>query len=228
MKDSIKTLLIRTDTEMAFHETVCLRGAVINAPLTGDVLYHNHVEGGFRYSYPLIQYKRIGGKAALLFIGDGIDKAAAFFAQNQLEVRFRDRTAPLKVTNISAFDTRMQLWQEQFLYTLRKYLPFNGANYESYRHAESVIDRCQIIQHTLVGNILSMAKGLGIHFDDTVEARITQLSEPRLYTYKGVRMMGFDLTFLSNVSLPDYIGLGKGASLGYGMIKRQKKEDTRN
>lgn len=33
-------------------------------------------------------------------------------------------------------------------------------------------------------------------------------------------MMGFDIRFKSNVSLPDYIGLGKGVSIGFGMIKR--------
>lgn len=34
--------------------------------------------------------------------------------------------------------------------------------------------------------------------------------------------MGFDIRFKSNVSLPDYIGLGKGVSIGFGMIKDYK------
>jgi CRISPR/Cas system endoribonuclease Cas6 (RAMP superfamily) len=40
-------------------------------------------------------------------------------------------------------------------------------------------------------------------------------------------MMAFDILFKTNVSLPNYIGLGKGASTGFGMVvqKREPKEN---
>ena len=37
---------------------------------------------------------------------------------------------------------------------------------------------------------------------------------------KGVRMVGFKGTFAVNFELPDYIGLGKSVSRGFGTIKR--------
>ena len=38
------------------------------------------------------------------------------------------------------------------------------------------------------------------------------------YKFKNVNMLGFDVVFSTNVSLPQYVGLGKGVSLGFGMI----------
>ena len=34
-------------------------------------------------------------------------------------------------------------------------------------------------------------------------------------------MMAFDIEFMSNVTVPDFIGLGKGVSLGFGTICRK-------
>lgn len=34
--------------------------------------------------------------------------------------------------------------------------------------------------------------------------------------------------FITNVSIPDYVGLGKGASLGYGVTVRKKEKTTQN
>lgn len=65
MINRIKTLLLRFSNEISFKEIELLRGAVINA--IGDkpnVLYHNHIDDTFRYSYPLIQYKRINKKGS--------------------------------------------------------------------------------------------------------------------------------------------------------------------
>jgi hypothetical protein len=34
--------------------------------------------------------------------------------------------------------------------------------------------------------------------------------------------MSFDLSFLTNISLPYLIGLGKNASLGFGVVRERK------
>ena len=74
--------------------------------------------------------------------------------------------------------------------------------------------------------MLSMGKGLGIHFDSEISCKITDIENTTLLRYKNVKMMAFDVEFKTNVSLPDYIGLGKGASTGFGMVarKRERKE----
>ena len=36
--------------------------------------------------------------------------------------------------------------------------------------------------------------------------------------------MAFDIEFVTNMSLPDYIGIGKNASIGYGVITHVRNE----
>lgn len=223
--NDIKTLTVYFHTDIAFSEIQYLRGAIINRPDIHDVLYHNHTDSGFRYSYPLIQYKRIGGKAAMLFIGDGTDSIAQLFGHGvDGTVALGKRTAQLELANIEARTAKVQVWNDTFRYTIRKYLPLNERNYELYSATDAVSEHVRILEQSLVGNILSFAKGVGLHIDGRITVSVTKMSEPATYTYKGIRMMGFDLEFETNISLPDYIGLGKGVSIGHGMIKRMTKQ----
>lgn len=70
MQNPVKTLVIKFNNEIYPDEIDCFRGAVIHAMDGANVLFHNHLEGaGLRYSYPLIQYKRIHRKAAIVCVG---------------------------------------------------------------------------------------------------------------------------------------------------------------
>jgi CRISPR/Cas system endoribonuclease Cas6 (RAMP superfamily) len=37
--------------------------------------------------------------------------------------------------------------------------------------------------------------------------------------------MAFDIEFASNLSLPNFIGVGKNASIGYGIITKKQSEN---
>ena len=112
---------------------------------------------------------------------------------------------------------------DTFRYTLRKWLPFNSNNYNEFLQLEGLAARAEFLQRILVGNILSMCKGLGIRLERDITCEILKMEEPRLELYKGVKMMSFDVEFKTNVSLPDFCGLGKGTSLGMGMVKMMKR-----
>ncbi|MBK8558282.1 MAG: hypothetical protein IPL65_22290 [Lewinellaceae bacterium] len=75
----IKYLTIRFKNDIGFQELRKFRGAVINVAGKENTLFHNHQNGNFRYSYPLIQYKRIDNKAALICLEDGVHEVHAFF-----------------------------------------------------------------------------------------------------------------------------------------------------
>ena len=49
----------------------------------GTPLFHNHNEKGFNYIYPLVQYKRIKGQAALMGINQGADMVEKLFEENK-------------------------------------------------------------------------------------------------------------------------------------------------
>ena len=218
--DRIKVLIVRFGNEIRREEVPLFRGAVLNAMEHSDVLFHNHQdEGGLRYSYPLIQYKRINRKAAIVCIGEGTEAIGQFFSSCNFDVVLGDRQVKLEVEYVNAYQYLVQIWNDEFAYHIRRWLPLNKENHKAYCQEESLVNRCAMLERLLTANILSFAKGMGIHFDGQVTVKITQLDEPRAQYYKGVKLMSFDAEFKTNVSLPDYIGLGKGVSLGMGVVK---------
>lgn len=217
----IKTFRLSFSNPISFNEIPYLRGAIIKITKKQEILFHNHdKDNTFRYDYPLIQYKRINGNAAIIFIERGTDKIIDFINNNKDIADIGNRKTTLEIEKVDANDTIVQIWESEFTYSIRKYLPLNKINYEKYIQTDDIIEKYQILENVLVGNILSFAKGMGIYFNNKIKVTILQVDEPKVYRFKNIKMMGFDIRFKSNVSLPDYIGLGKGVSIGFGMIKR--------
>ena len=220
---ALKVLVVRFANEIAQYEIPLFRGAVIDAVgQENGLLFHNHVGEGFRYAYPMIQYKRIGGKAAIVCVGDGVDEIGKFFSACNFEIMIGERRVHLEVERMTPVKMRVQVWNGDFEYRLRGWLPLNHANYELYKTMDGVIERTRLLERVLVGNILSMCKGVGIEVDKEIVCKITQVGEMRLATFKGVKTNCVDIEFHSNMSLPDFIGIGKGSSLGFGIVTRKK------
>lgn len=224
-ENRIKVLKIVFGQEISLREISLFRGAVIDSLENKALLFHNHDGDGLRYSYPLIQYKRIGGKAAIVCVGDGTESIGEFFSSGNFDVSIGERKVNLKVDSIDARKMLVQVWDTLFVYRIRKWLPLNKENYERFVGMDGLAEKYALLEQLMTGNILSFAKGIGIHFDDQVKCKITEVSTSMPIFYKGVRFMGFDAMFKTNVSLPDYVGLGKGVSLGMGMVKRFNNEN---
>lgn len=223
MQNNLNILLVQFSNPIYRDEIPAFRGAIVNALQDkGADLFHNHKEEGLVYRYPLIQYKRIHQKAAIVCIGEGTEAIGQFFSTCDFNVDIGNRSLELEVESIKANKSIVQVWDSMFSYTIRKWLPFNKENYEQYLKLESLAEKYAMLERLLIGNILSFGKGVGIQFDKQVECKITEASEPMSIMHKGVKLMGFDVAFKSNVSLPDYIGLGKGVSVGKGMVKRME------
>ena len=83
-----------------------------------------------------------------------------------------------------------------------------------------MVARIQILEHILVGNILSFLKGVGVHVEEQIDLRITDIKGQRALVYKNVKLMAFDIEFRTNITFPQYIGIGKNASVGCGVLTK--------
>lgn len=220
----INSLVVIFKNKISYREIPLFRGAIINA--VGEnvsELFHNHNGEGFNYQYPMIQYKRIQGKAAIVCVDKGVEEIEAFFnAKNYCLNIGKNREEIFEIQSINPYRTLVQVWDEDFRYYLRDWLPLNSENHKRYFGTESLLERIRILEHILVGNILSACKGLGITIDEEICCCISTIEAPRKILYKGMSMMSFSCGFSTNISLPDYIGLGKGASKGHGVIKMDR------
>jgi hypothetical protein len=196
-----------------------------------NILFHNHHEkGGLRYSYPLIQYKRIHGKASIVCVAEGTGSIGEFFSslRTKLLKIGSNQEINLELSNVKADNILVQTWESEFTYSLRKWLPFNQENYVKFQGIEDVKGKAEFLEKILTGNILSFAKGIGVHFDVSVTCRITNMDEIGGMTYKSIKFAAFDMMFKTNVSLPNYIGLGKGVSHGFGTCVQMKMEEFKD
>ena len=230
LENTIQIFLVKFQNEISFREVPLFRGAILKA-LDGqaDVLYHNHTgEATFRYSYPLIQYKRIQQKAAIFCIGDGVDAIGHFLSKQKFDIQLGERPVHLAIETVFPKRNLVQTWDSVFCYHLRNWLALNSENYQKYKNLDEMTTRISFLENILIGNILSFAKGMKIDIKEQIVCKMLTLDEPRIVTVKGVKMMAFDAEFKSNISLPDYMGIGKHASIGYGTVVRIYNNDNNN
>ena len=225
MSDKVNILTVKFNNQLAFSEIPLFRGALIHTIKGADVLFHNHVGNSFRYRYPLIQYKRVQRHACVVCIAEGAETFGEFFNRGDFSLQIGKRNENMEIASINAHKEVIQIWDSMFEYYLNNWLALNQENYNKYLQMEGLAEKMLFLQKTLIANILSMAKTLNIHFNKNVNVVISSIDLPHSTLYKGVQLISFNLRFKTNVSLPDYIGLGKGCSIGYGTIHRVRQKE---
>lgn len=215
-----KMLVLRFSNTLKNHELPLFRGAVIASISRGNNLYHNHNDDLFRYSYPLIQYKIIENEAAILCIDDGVNSIEHILENPEFALRIGQRTISMSIKSIKRFDFSLTFSDEKMSYSITKWLPLNQDRYSTYLHLPTVTDKIEFLEKILVGNLLSLAKGLGIILSQQIELEIIQVDEEQICNFKKMKMYAISLVFTTNLILPDFIGLGKGVSMGYGVINK--------
>jgi len=222
----IRYLRIQFDAEIAAYEVPAFRGAVIAKAGPEHILFHNHLnEREYLYGYPVIQYKRIGRNPALVCVDYGVDEVHHLFANQDLEVRVGERPVTLTVRNLQMDQYTLQIWQKTFDYRLYNWLALNQDNHRAYQDLPDELSRIAYLENILKANILSFAKGMKWNVDRTIQLRIDEIMRAKLVPYKKQRLQAFDIRFRTNVFLPDYLGLGKGVSMGYGTVTRVRQEN---
>ncbi len=216
-----KILIIRFNNTLNHGEIPLFRGAIISTMNNANILFHNHNEEKLRYAYPLIQYKRINGCAAIVCIDQGTEAIGDFFSSCDFDIQIGDRPAKLEIGSINSTQVIIQAFDGLFEYHLRKWLPLNQKNFQIFQKMDSISEKYTMLEKVLTGNILSFAKGINLHIDQQIITKITNANSPHQLTYKGVKMIAMDIEFKSNISLPNFIGLGKGVSIGFGIVTRK-------
>jgi len=228
MRKYIRTLTVFYDTEIRYEEIPLFRGAVLKGlGYNANVLYHNHIGNDtFRYSYPLIQYKRLNSKAAITCIEEGADIIGQFMSEAPDTIMVGQKELKCEVARVLPAKILVQTWSRPFNYYLNRWLPLNAKNYLLYKSTEDENERKAMLENILKGNLLSMLKGLGIHLEDELLVRITQLSDSYIIYNKGIALMAFNANFTSNLSIPNNLGIGKNASIGCGIVHQEKPHKT--
>lgn len=216
MKYKIYNLILKTDEPLNTTPSR-VRGYLGNEFKEYNILHNHYGNEKFLFRYPLVQYKIIGDVVHILGIGDGgeiLKKISSDISSLRLEKRYE---VVEKIIHEKEFDIKPSSEEKHYKF-ITPWLGLNQSNYTKYMNSKSWKDKKKILNRVLVGNILSMSKGLGIIVNKRLYAK-THFDE-KIAEYKGVKMNAFTGEFKIHYDIPDYFGLGKGVSQGFGCVKQ--------
>ncbi len=221
----IKYLYLRFDHRLFPYEVPRFRGAVIEKTGRASDWFHNHTaDKGFHYRYPRIQYKVTWKKATIVCVEEGVDEIHHLFRHEDLRLAIGHTVADMQIEQVRAHWHTLNVWKELHTYSLLNWLALNQEHYLRYRQLEGrLAAQLELLESILRGNILAFAKSLDWYLDKRLEVHISKINEIKYLKYKGQYLLAFTLLFRTNTALPPFIGLGKGASTGFGVVKEVSK-----
>ncbi|OHB38380.1 MAG: hypothetical protein A2Y09_09615 [Planctomycetes bacterium GWA2_39_15] len=218
MKIRSYQLTIKTDRPLNTH-SVSLRG-FIGRQFPHLELLHNHTsDNSLIYTYPRVLYHVMNGYAIIIGIEEGVD-AVKLVVSNLTKLLLNNTEYKIveKIDTESEID--FGIIKNQLIYSfLAPWLALNERNFEQYQQLEGWTKKKDFLEKILIGNIISMSKGLGYTVSEPIKANIINLREVST-SLKGTPMLGFLGSFSVNFEIPDYWGVGKSVSRGFGTIKR--------
>lgn len=198
---------------------VKLRGFFANS-YKDEELMHNHRGDDLILKYPKVQYKVIKKLPIVCAIQDGASVLTRVgFETDRINIDGKELDVFQKQLTKKTVD--FGIVDDYIKYEfLTPWVALNQKNIDQYRISNE-IEKEELLKRVLAGNILSMAKGLNY----TVDKRIIVWMdvESVKVNFKNIEMLAFVGTFKVNFEIPDYLGLGKSVSRGFGTVARVKE-----
>lgn len=222
MKIKTSYLILETDTPITEGASK-LRGFIGNK-YPDFLALHHHLEGTqYLYTYPKVQYMVLEGTPSILGVDEGADVVLEIsdslddliFGRNSYHVEQKviyQREVDIKPDRMT---------QYKFI---SPWLGLNSKNYQQYNELREWKDKKFFLNKILTGNILSMCKGLGIIVNRPLDVH-THLDKEWV-KFKGMEVLGFTGEFRVNFMIPNFFGLGKGVSQGFGTVTEVKDVDS--
>ena len=205
----VKTLIIRFKNEIAEREVEWFRGAV-------GVTNRNV------YTYPVVQYKRIKGKAAIICVGEGEkqNRILQFVQKCPQEIRLGRRVFILEVESVEEREMEVGVLDYNIDYALKHWLPLDQENLLRYNTmVGDDEERAFLESRILKGNLHTLVEQFGID-SGRIDCKILKLKRLKSAIFKKQRFLRFDCVFRTNLVIPDFIGIGQKPSFGYGTVTK--------
>ncbi len=217
-----KATLTLSNVHLKPHQIHKFRGFVGNLFKDHDLIHNHDLKSGkVIYRYPLIQFKLIDNTPAIVAV---TDKAVAVFSDLFMKldtITIDDLEIPIFEKDLKVEDVDFGYSDETFVYEFQSpWLGLNQKNYSIYEDTADDTERKDLLRRILTGNILSMSKSLDYRLDPAQILRTDLTVKPGTVQLKGKSMLGFRGVMKTNFLIPDYLGLGKSVSRGFGTVRR--------
>ena len=128
---------------------------------------------------------------------------------------------PVFEKNLSVEDVDFGYCHETFVYEfVSPWIGLNQTNFKKYAGIKNREDREELLKKSLIGNILSMSKFLNCWLEPDQQIKVDLKLSEKPVNLKTKRMIGFTGIFKTNFAIPDFLGIGKSVSRGFGVVKK--------
>ena len=209
-----QTIIQFPDIQLQPRDAHKLRGYFGNLFKEHSPLLHNHYANGtIRYAYPLVQYKVIEQVPVLVGFQEGAELLISLFLKIR-ELDIEGKHFAVLAKNIQQTRYELNVNRQLYVYTFKTlWMALNQKNFRKY---ERVNEKTLFLNQQLQNNILSFYKGLSYRTNDRIMA-ITRLKEKQTL-FKGQLMLAFSGEFTTNAFIPEWTGIGKAVSRGFGTV----------
>lgn len=197
-----------------------LRGYFTHHFGASSILFHNHTsEGGYRYKYPLIQYKVLRGIPTVMGVNEGADRLLDVFMDIR-EIELNGQSLPINAKELDFVDASVGISD-----TLREYrfaAPYFALNQGNYRefHKLNAEQQRQRLQQLLSNHLIQALRDIGLSITpDGPRLLVSARLQPKIVQFKNQRMQMYTGQFTSNVIFPSGLGIGKSSSRGFGTVE---------
>lgn len=210
--------MIYKDLNIDKKQIPMIRGFFGNKYKDIDFMHNHDGNNKLFYRYPLVQYKVIENNPALIGIKEGAKtlKSQNIFLED--EIQLGDN---ILISNQQCVSNDLCLFGESDILQEYKFLTpwiaLNQKNISKYKNVD-IIDKEELLKSILIGNILSMCKGLGYTVENKLKVKLDV--KETCVNLKGTKMLAFTGGFIVNFEIPDYLAIGKSISRGFGTIKK--------
>lgn len=207
--------------EIQSYEIPYFRAAVIEKSKRESSLFHNHIDDEkVIYRYPLIQYKIKDRKPSLICLAEATEDIHYLLKQKDFRFRIGKETIDFEIEDVRLKYEQIQTWDVMFTYNIHNWMALNQDNYSLYKVLTRLSDKIAFLEEMLEKHIRIFMESLGAEENQPLQIVITELKGEKHIEYKGIFHLTFSLNFTCNLSIPDYVGIGKGVSVGFGIVKR--------
>lgn len=212
-----QTIIRFPEIKLATREAGKLRGYFGNLFKEQSPLLHNHLESGETlYRYPMVQYKVLQGVPILMGINEGADLLTQLFIKIR-NIDIDGRNYPVLEKNIENRQVTTGLSDDLHTYRFETaWMALNQKNYTDYLK-EDEQQQAKHLKAILIGNMLSFFKAINYQVESKILANL-KITGAKETLFKQNAMLIFEANFVTNMLLPDTIGLGKQTARGFGSV----------
>jgi hypothetical protein len=219
---NLKTLKLTLKSDRPVEEAATKLRGFFATRFNEYALLHQHIDvDKLLYKYPRIQYKILGGTALVLGIEEGTEVLKEIYDKYE-EILLGESTYTIVERGLALKEEEFGISPELITYEfITPWIALSQDNYQRYLESNRE-QRRELLRRTLIGNILSASKGLDYVVLEEIRVGIGGLHR-RKCEIKGTPFIGFLGRFMVNFVIPDYMGLGKSVSRGFGTVRRVNK-----